>query len=613
MIEKDVICQEASFSFEEKPVELAEILSLPFTGQEAYLLKAEGLEDLIFARVLDSKEEGRADDMRAYYSHLQAAGFTLPPFYKALPFESEDEEKILEMVTFMGYETDEEKLLKSGDEEFIEWFGDRLEELGKIYDYNQQRFPAADRLQVSFDPHPGNYVSGTYIDFHPAYISGIKDSTNRRFSREKLTLSLLAKTTRLRPVLQERLTEEVIGFLRKRDFLTEATFIESLPRHRVSEIKTRLSSNAIIVEKEQAIDEIQKIIINLNPFTQGDEIADIIWVFLKDFDPKEASYLASVFFPATASDGITTASQFAELLYFGKKKLPRELRKMAIYLAKVSMMGVEKLKTAAETYEIMQRINNGVSSRMMALGLRSFALATGSFAREKINGLSDMDYIVGLTEDEMELINNTSLFFGEKGHLVSIPSRRELTAFINSEIDSVKIKGEVEGIKASFRFFSQSSLEHISTGRPFHYRIVKKAKCSVHEHRGFRGEWHHYVCDGSFPNIVKIDGQWTIGKAVEVVAISVPTYDPLWHGERLQKGVYRLLTRGILFHNDLYEKDTDGKITGVKEEAFNLDYLMPVLYHSKRSSYSQEALERLGALFFGELRRIDFFHRGENA
>ena len=325
--------------------------------------------------------------------------------------------------------------------------------------------------------------------------------------------------------------------------------------------------------------------------------------------------------PAIRGDGAQQVSQ-----YLQEFCLEQSQRIQASYTHPVPVLKtppgktaehLEPAESALRANEIKQEIITNILGSLRTMRVSHTAVLFGGVAKERLRPTSDADLL--LVVEPADIAQVLTHFGGSP----NTASRAQQLA--DNSIDSLRIKSHLNaGVELNISLMTPVSYQKIF--QPFTPYFLEELGDKISQQpyfvSNFKGESSSVpkvvtverdgipVQERRSPGIIRDDSehskQTLYGVKHRMLLTSEVLADDFNLGDPTVK-LMRGMVRAVLYWNDLYLKNSDGKIRDIKPEAFDANYFFRLL-RDPLHMVSQKMQRRIRNLYFNELRRIKAIH-----
>ncbi|MBM3282980.1 UDP-N-acetylglucosamine--N-acetylmuramyl-(pentapeptide) pyrophosphoryl-undecaprenol N-acetylglucosamine transferase [Candidatus Gottesmanbacteria bacterium] len=250
--------------------------------------------------------------------------------------------------------------------------------------------------------------------------------------------------------------------------------------------------------------------------------------------------------------------------------------------------------------------------------IQATVIGFGGVAKGILREESDTDILMIINETDLDML----LPFFLKFQMAKPLTSQRVTSLRKGEYDALRLKTDLpDGSDLNISLMTKESYGRIFSAltRYFKEELGDKLSGQPYHLPDFHGQEHAFpkvyeVQVGSdihrerrSPAIVSFDNRIILGVKERMLLTSEVWFDGLKLGDPTRK-LMRGVARAICYWNNLYEYGDDGKITGLKPDAFNPSYFFRIL-RDPVDMYTKQKYRMLKNLYFNELRRIDFITR----
>lgn len=485
------------------------------SGQIDVLLGEVVKEGVVIKDHKSERPDSEAEELRNYHRLLSDIGVTSQPEPRVgtLP----DDDLVREVQVKVDKEHGNELLLRGSREECLDFFENvMLVSIDKIVRANEPREDSS--LAFSIDALPHNYIGDQYIDFHPVLTEENRPG-DRRLDANHIWIYALVKTARIRPdffpdfayslekFLKMNKHKNALKYLLAQKWYIGYNLMKTLEQIEEEEEK----------EKEALAIEFNDLLFTLDPFKSRDELLGMLIVLYQFIDEDKVDHIANLL---GLRIDFEKDNLIEHLSYQGKQN-PRDYRKLIGRLTQI--VAAPHLFTE-EMLESQQERLRQAFDKMTEFGRtlsdESSLLCIGSYVRGTTNIFSDLDYVLfsdkSLVKQLIDLQEVCKI-------TLNSTTWEDIANLHSGEVDRIKVKFSLYGIKVSILVLRSSLYEKIANGESVDIVGYRPNKASVHLLKDVRGRKHTVVNRGQQRTWeVADDGTPIVGKVVDNIVGSMP-------------------------------------------------------------------------------------------
>lgn len=517
----------------------------------------------IYKKVPIDKDPG---ERLAYYNQLLACGVPLGPQPHFI--QDPQTKEITEVSDLVAERDDADMLLHVGPAEAVAYYRSTLlRSIHKIVAYQggEKKSP----LDFSIDPMPYNFVKGQYIDYEPITLAE-KGPDNNKLTSFQLWNNALVKTAKIRPDLFEQFYQDTLAFLSENGYPESVDYFKNRPYEKVFALLRSADWTNESSKEKMYLDMIQYFR-TIDVHHHKDDVLGMLEIVASFMNLDQQTIVAHAM-------GLTVEypllTHLVEEIHGQQNQNPAGLRKKVDQTLAV-LVHPERYRnlSVTEHREDLEKTDAKVIYAAESTNLPGIIFNIGSLARDKVNIFSDLDYAYFTKGD----IAKTVAFLNVLGVNLAPSEAEDLQKLQSGELEKIKIRALVDGMRISFQIYGQGCEEKIVSRNE---TVMRSYKSSTRIIKDVAGEKYITKADNDHKEYVRVlmHGKPVLGIAISNLLPSQVTYNNA-EGSLLIDKLFMNIAQDIQ------------ELTGLARPDF--DYFLRCLFYNKETQYSPEALEKL--------------------